>query len=46
MWPRTCAIAEVLWTGDARPGFDDFKRRIVLHRRRLVSRGVNCANLK
>lgn len=46
MWPRACAIAEVLWTGDAKPGFDDFKRRIVPHRRRLVSRGVNCANLK
>ena len=46
MWPRACAMAETLWTGDARPGFDDFKRRVARHRRRLVSSGVNCAPLK
>lgn len=46
MWPRTCAMAEVLWTGDAKPGFADFKRRMAQHRHRLVSSGVNCAPLQ
>ena len=47
MWPRACAIAEVLWTGESRPGFDDFLRRMADHRRRLVvDRKVNCAPLK
>lgn len=46
MWPRTCALAEVLWTGEERPGFADFKRRMVAHRRRLLSMGVNCAPLE
>ena len=47
MWPRACAIAEVLWTGESRPGFDDFARRMVDHRRRLiVEHRVNCAPLK
>ena len=46
-WPRACAIAEVLWTGESRPGFDDFARRMVDHRRRLiVEHRVNCAPLK
>lgn len=46
MWPRTCALAEVLWTGEKRPGFDDFKRRMATHRRRLIAQGVNCAPLE
>jgi hexosaminidase len=29
--PRMCALAEVLWTGKAKPGFDDFKRRLKRH---------------
>jgi hexosaminidase len=28
MWPRTAALAEVLWTGDSRPGAADFFRRL------------------
>ncbi len=46
MWPRTCALAEVLWTGEKRPGFDDFKRRMKNHRTRLINQRVNCAPLE
>ena len=46
MWPRTCALAEVLWTGEKKPGFDDFKRRMAVHRKRLIKSGVNCAPLE
>ena len=46
MWPRTCALAEVLWTGEARPGCADFKRRMAAHRARLICHGVNCAPLE
>ena len=28
MWPRTAALAEVLWTGACRPGFEDFQKRM------------------
>ena len=46
MWPRTCALAEVFWLGDAKPGFADFKRRMATHRGRLIEQGVNCAPLE
>ena len=46
MWPRTCALAEVLWTGEARPGYADFRRRMAVHRARLIGRRVNCAPLE
>lgn len=46
MWPRTCAMAEVLWTFKPRPGFADFKRRMAVHRKRLIFNGVNCAPLE
>lgn len=29
--PRICALAEVLWTGDKKPGFDNFKYRLKTH---------------
>ena len=45
MWPRACAMAEVLWLGEAKPGFEDFLRRMEVHRRKLVEIGVNCAPL-
>lgn len=45
LWPRGCAIAETLWTGSAKPGYDDFLRRMRSHRRRLLRQGVNCAPL-
>ena len=42
-WPRTCAMAEVLWTGAAKGVYADFARRLAEHRRRLARKGVNCA---
>jgi len=45
MWPRGCAMAEVLWLGDAKPGYTDFLARMKAHRQRLVNQGVNCAPL-
>ncbi|MBR1588579.1 MAG: beta-N-acetylhexosaminidase [Kiritimatiellae bacterium] len=55
LWPRACAFAEAVWTGpvsDAQQrvppagrDFEDFKRRMAVHRRRLVAAGVNCAPL-
>ena len=45
-WPRACAIAEVLWAGDRKPGYEDFMRRMELHRRRLIGHRVNCAPLQ
>ena len=42
-WPRGCAIAEVLWLGDAKPGYADFLRRMETHRLRLLDAHVNCA---
>ena len=46
MWPRSCALAEAVWTGDKKPDFADFMRRMETHRKRLLSQGVNCAPLK
>ena len=45
-WPRACAIAEVLWAGEAKPAFVDFRHRMKAHRRRLVLENVNCAPQK
>lgn len=45
LWPRMCALAEVLWTGEDRPGFAHFKNRMRIHRKRLIGQGVNCAPL-
>ncbi len=45
MWPRACALAEVFWTGEKRPGFYDFRNRMALERRNLIAAGVNCAPL-
>ena len=44
LWPRACAFAEAVWTAPATPrGFDDFARRMEVHRSRLIAVGVNCA---
>ena len=44
LWPRACAFAETVWTAPAAPrDFEDFKRRMEVHRRRLIADGVNCA---
>jgi hexosaminidase len=45
-WPRTCALAEIAWTGPGARTFDDFRKRMLLHRRRLVSNLVNCAPIE
>ena len=56
LWPRACAFAEAVWTGpvsDAQErvppvgrDFEDFKRRMAVHRKRLIAAGVNCAPLE
>ena len=47
MWkayPRACALAEALWTYPCKSrGVDAFKRRLRVHRPRLLALGVNCA---
>ena len=46
MWPRACAMSEVLWTGPEKKDFDGFMKRLATHRRRLIKMGVNCAPLR
>jgi hexosaminidase len=46
MWPRACAMSEVLWTGSEKKDFDGFMKRMQTHRRRLIGMGVNCAPLQ
>jgi hexosaminidase len=47
LWPRACAFAEAVWTAPAAPrDFEDFKRRMAIHRKRLIAVGVNCAPLE
>mgnify|MGYP004647219787 FL=1 len=46
MWPRACALAEVFWLGDKKPSFEDFLRRMKVHRSRLIHQGINCAPLE
>ena len=41
MWPRTCASAEVLWTGPGVRDFGDFKARLRPVCARMVREGVN-----
>jgi len=45
MWPRTCALAEALWTADPKRDYLDFVSRLRVHRERLVAQGVNAAPL-
>ena len=40
-YPRTCALAEVLWTPKALRDFSDFTRRLVVHEQRLDALDVN-----
>lgn len=46
MWPRSCALAEAVWTGDKKPDFANFRARMETHRKRLLAQGVNCAPLE
>ena len=43
LWPRGCAMAEILWTNPKVRDLDDLVRRLVVHRKRLVRNYVNCA---
>jgi len=45
-WPRACALAECLWLGEAKPGYEDFRRRMKEHRIRLMDMHVNCATFQ
>ena len=45
MWPRACALAEVLWTSPEKRDFAEFKARMAAYRQTLIGRGVNCAPL-
>ena len=47
LWPRACAFAEAMWTAPSAPrDFADFKRRMEVHRKRLVAAHVNCAPIE
>lgn len=46
MWPRGCALAEVFWCGDRRPGYADFVQRMKVQRAWLVRNQVNCAPIE
>ena len=45
MWPRACAMSEVLWSPAGSRDFGDFAKRAKVDRHRLVEDGVNCAPL-
>ena len=46
MWPRTLAMAELLWANPQPRDFADFRKRVAIHRKRLVRAGVNCQPLE
>ena len=46
MWPRACAMAELLWTDPQPRDIAGFLRRVAVHRKRLVKMGVNCQPLE
>ena len=41
MWPRTCANAEIVWTGPKKRTFADFRSRLEPIARRMAAAGVN-----
>ncbi|MBR5549465.1 MAG: family 20 glycosylhydrolase [Kiritimatiellae bacterium] len=43
LWPRGCATAEVLWTPVEKLDYADFRKRMEVHRNRLLDRHVFCA---
>ena len=43
LWPRACALAEVLWSPEGVREYADFRRRMETHRGRLLADGVFCA---
>jgi hexosaminidase len=43
VYPRACALAEVLWSPRETRNYDDFLKRMQVHRKRLGKWGVNYA---
>jgi hexosaminidase len=43
VYPRACALAEVVWSPKESRNFDDFRERLGTHLQRLNRRGVNFA---
>ncbi len=41
VFPRLCAMAEVLWSNDSTRNYDDFLKRLNVHLQRLDVEGVN-----
>ena len=46
MWPRALAMAEILWSNPHPRDFADFRKRVAIHRKRLIKMGVNCQPLE
>ena len=46
VWPRTCAIAERLWSQKGVLSHDDAQRRIDVHRCRMLRRGISASPLR
>jgi len=42
LWPRGCAMAEILWSDPKPRNFNLFCERVKTHRKRLIKMGVNC----
>lgn len=45
-FPRTCALAECVWTAPAKRDFAEFKTRLIPHCARLKAMGINVAPVK
>jgi hexosaminidase len=41
IFPRLCAVAEAVWTPQEEKDFDDFSRRLLVHRKRLDLLDIN-----
>lgn len=41
IFPRECALAEIVWSPEKSRNWDDFQRRIKINEKRLVQLGVN-----
>ena len=44
-WPRACATAEVFWSPVGSRDWNDFRRRMMLARKRIVGKHINAASL-
>jgi hexosaminidase len=43
VYPRACALAEVVWSPKEARNYDDFRKRMDTHRKRLDAWNVNYA---